>query len=164
MIAKPTVYIETTVVSYLTARPSRDLVQAAQQQITREWWDLQRPRFNIYTGEMVIVEASAGDAEAATQRLAVLRGLPLLKTTEEALDLANALLGESALPPTAERDALHVAVAALHGMDFLLTWNCRHLANAILRDRIEQVCEKAGFGPPKICTPEELSGEELSYG
>ncbi len=157
---RQTVYIETTVVSYLSARPSRDLVRAAEQQITREWWDVQRPKFELYTAELVLIEAAAGDAEAAAERLAVLRELPLLDTTERALQLADALLESAALPETAERDALHVGVAADNGMDFLLTWNCRHLANALLRDRIEETCERAGFRPPKICTPEELMGDE----
>ncbi len=158
---KQSVYIETTVVSYLTAWPSRDLVRAAQQQITRDWWDKHRPKFDLYAAELVLIEAAAGNPEAAAQRLAVLRDLPLLDTTGEALDLAGALLASAALPETAERDALHVGVAAVHGMDFLLTWNCRHLANAVLRDKIEEVCENAGLRPPKICTPEELLGDDL---
>ena len=108
----------------------------------------------------MLIEAAAGDAEAAADRLAVLRELPLLDTTERALQVADALLASAALPETAERDALHVGVAADNGMDFLLTWNCRHLANAMLRDRIEEACEQAGLRPPKICTPEELMGDE----
>ena len=154
------VYIETTIVSYLKAWPSRDLVRAAEQQLTREWWDVQRPKFDLYTAELVLIEAAAGDAEAAEERLVVLRNLPLLETTERALQVADALLASAALPETAERDALHVGVAADNGMDFLLTWNCRHLANAMLRDRIEEVCEQAGLRPPKICTPEELTGDD----
>ena len=158
---KRSVYIDTTILSYLTAWPSRDLIRAAQQQITREWWDVQRPRFDLYTAELVLIEAAAGDAEAAAQRLAVARDLPVLDTTERALEVGDALIAAAALPETAERDALHVGVAADNGMDFLLTWNCRHLANVMLRDRIEEVCEQAGLRPPKICTPEELMGDEL---
>lgn len=154
------VYIETTVISYLKAWPSRDLVRAAEQQITREWWDVQKPKFELYTAELVLIEAAAGDPEAAAERLTVLRELPLLDTTERALQVADMLLVSAALPETAERDALHVGVAADNGMDFLLTWNCRHLANAMLRDRIEEACEGAGLRPPKICTPEELMGDE----
>ena len=108
----------------------------------------------------MLIEAAAGDADAAAQRLAVLRDLPILDTTERALDVADALLEAAILPSVAERDAQHVGVAAVHGMDFLLTWNCRHLANAMLRDKIEEVCEAAGLRPPTICTPEELLGDE----
>ncbi|NLE60278.1 MAG: type II toxin-antitoxin system VapC family toxin [Planctomycetes bacterium] len=154
------VYIETTIISYLKAWPSRDLVRAAEQQITREWWDEQRPKFDLYTAQLVLIEAGAGDAEAAAERLAVLRELPLLDTTERAIQVADMLLASAALPERADRDALHVGVAADNGMDFLLTWNCRHLANAMLRDRIEEVCEEAGLRPPKICTPDELMGAE----
>ena len=154
------VYIETTIISYLKAWPSRDLVRAAEQQITREWWDEQRPKFDLYTAQRVLIEAGAGDAEAAAERLAVLRELPLLDTTERAIQVADMLLASAALPERADRDALHVGVAADNGMDFLLTWNCRHLANAMLRDRIEEVCEEAGLRPPKICTPDELMGAE----
>ena len=112
-----------------------------------------------YMAELVLIEAGAGDEEAAKQRLAVLRDVALLDTTELALKVADALLA-TALPEGADRDALHVGVAAVHGVDFLLTWNCRHLANVMLRDRIEEVCEQVGLRPPKICTPEELMGDE----
>jgi len=153
------VYIETTIISYLKAWPSRDLVRAAEQQITREWWDEQRPKFDLYTAQLVLIEAGAGDA-AAAERLAVLREWPLLDSTERAIRVADMLLASASLPERADRDALHVGVAADNGMDFLLTWNCRHLANAMLRDRIEEVCEEAGLRPPKICTPDELMGAE----
>lgn len=156
----PTVYIETTIISYLAARPSRDLVLAAMQEITRDWWDRHRAKFSLYTAELVWVEAAAGDAHAAADRLALLKSVPLLETTEKALAVAEALVREAVLAETAERDALHVGVAADNGMDFLLTWNCRHLANAMLRDRIEEVCEDLGLRAPKICTPEELLGDQ----
>jgi hypothetical protein len=158
-MAEPTVYIETTVVSYLAAWPSRDLIRAAQQQITREWWDLHLGRFRLYTAELVLIEAAAGDPAAAAARLAILRPIPLLETTPRALGAAEALLREGVLTESAERDALHVGIAADNGVDFLLTWNCRHLANAMLRDRIEEVCEEMGVRAPKICTPEELLGD-----
>ena len=157
---KRSVYIETTIISCLTAWPSRDLVRAAQQQVTREWWEVQRLKFDLYTSELVLIEAAAGDADAAAQRLAMLQNLPVLDTTEQALDVADALVEAAVLPVVAERDAQHIGVAAVHGMDFLLTWNCRHLANALLRDRIEEVCELAGLRPPAICTPDELLGDE----
>ena len=151
-----TVYIETTVASYLCARPSRNLIRAAQQQLTREWWNSQRYRFDLYTSELVFLEAAAGDSIAAAERLIVLNALLLLGTPVEAEPLAEALLCAAALPAIAARDALHVAIAAVNGIDFLLTWNCRHLANAFLRDKIDEVCEDAGFRPPIICTPELL--------
>ncbi len=151
-----TVYIETTIVSYLTAWPSRDLVRAAHQQVTREWWENERHRHGLFTSQLVLVEAPAGDPTAAAERLGVLQEIPLLPESPEARRLAEALLGEAALPAVAARDAVHVAVAATAGMDYLLTWNCRHLANASLRDRISEVCRAAGQRPPTICTPEDL--------
>lgn len=153
---KPSVYIETTIVSYLTAHPSRDLIRSAQQQITREWWEQRRASFDFYTSQFAVIEASAGDTEAAGQRLAVLSPLPVLDITTRVTQLARGLVAAAALPSAAGRDAEHVAVCAIHGIDYLLTWNCRHLANAFLRDRIEQVCMLAGFTAPIICTPEEL--------
>jgi hypothetical protein len=153
----PTVYIETTVVSYLTAWPSRDLVRAAHQQITREWWAAQRQRFELYTSEVVRIEAAAGDATAAAERLVALDPLPLLDVTPAATALAGALIAEQAFPPNEARDALHVAVATVHGMDYLLTWNFKHIANAQMQDRIVEVCQRHGYRPPVICSPEALS-------
>lgn len=150
------VYIETTVVSYLTARPSRDIVRQAHQQITREWWDNQRRDFELYASQAVIVEARAGDPNAAAARLDALRDVQLLEATEEAALLAQRLMDEVPLPERAAVDAAHIAVAAVHGLDYLLTWNCRHIANAVMRPDIEEICREAGFEPPVICTPEEL--------
>lgn len=156
---KPTVYIETTVPSYLTAWPSRDLVRAAHQQITREWW-AHRDAFDLYMSRLVVQECQAGDQQAAVDRLAALAGIPLLEQTPEAGELADALLRDVPLPQKAAADALHIATAAVHGMQYLLTWNCTHIANAALRPQIEAVCRAAGFEPPLICTPEELPPEE----
>ena len=155
---KPTVYIETSIVSYLTARPSRDLLVAAHQQLTVAWWDEQRTRYELFTSQVVLAEARAGDPEAAQRRLAVLERLPLLDVTDAAIALATMLITRQALPAQAAQDALHVAVACVHGMEYLLTWNCAHLANARLRSRIEHICRDAGYVPPIICTPEELEG------
>ena len=157
-IIKATVYIETSIVSYLTARPSRDLLVAAHQQLTVAWWDQQRPHYELFTSQVVLAEARAGDPEAAQRRLAVLERLPLLDVTDAAITLAAALVSGQALPAQAAQDALHLAVACVHGMEYLLTWNCAHLANARLRSRIEQICREAGYVPPIICTPEELEG------
>ena len=156
--AKPSVYIETSLVSYLTARPSRDLLVAAHQQLTVAWWDEQRTRYELYTSQVVVAEARAGDPDAAQRRLAVLERLPLLDVTDTAIALAARLVTGQALPAQAAQDALHLAIACIHGMEYLLTWNCTHLANARLRSRIEQVCRDAGYVPPIICTPEELEG------
>ena len=150
------VYIETTFVNYLTARPSRDVVFAGHQQITREWWDTRRANFELCASQLVVDEAAAGDPQAAQERLEILKDMTLLETTLEALSLAKALIRASALPPKAADDALHIAIAATNGVPFLLTWNCRHLANATMRPSIDAVCAAASLKPPIICTPEEL--------
>lgn len=157
---KPRVYLETTIPSYLTAWPSRDLVRAAHQQITREWWDQRRTQFEVFISQVVLRECQAGDPTAAAKRLEVLRELPLLEQTDEATKPAQSLLERVPLPNRAAVDALHIAVAAVHGMDYLLTWNCTHIANAALREPIESVCRASGYEPPTICTPEELLSEE----
>lgn len=141
--------------SYLTALPSRDLIRAAHQQITVEWW-AGREAFELFVSEAVLAEVRRGDADAATRRIAAAGGIPVLSTSPAAEQLAVALLSAAALPPKAAIDALHVASAAVHGMHFLLTWNCAHIANAAKRPRIEAVCRDQGFEPPIICTPEEL--------
>jgi hypothetical protein len=157
---KPRVYLETTIPSYLTAWPSRDLVRAAHQQITRDWWDKRRAVFELFISQVVLRECQAGDATAAAERLKILQDLPLLEQTEEATRLAQALVDRVPLPERAAVDALHVAIAAVHGVDYLLTWNCTHIANATLRDPIESVCRENGYEPPAICTPDELLAEE----
>ena len=156
---KARLYLETTIVSYLVARPSRDLVQAANQQVTREWWD-RRAAFDLYISQLVLVECQAGDPGAAAERLAALSGVPILDPTAEVAALAEALVRDVPLPPRAGADAVHIATAAVHGMQYLLTWNCTHIANATLRPRIEEVCRAAGCEPPLICTPQELPPED----
>jgi predicted nucleic acid-binding protein len=155
---KPKLDLETTVPSYLTAWPSRDLIRAGHQQITQEWWQTRRAGFDIYLSQFVLDEAAAGDAEAARERLAALQGLPILDLTEEVVDLAGALKASLALPEKAATDAAHIALAAVHGMHFLLAWNCTHIANAEMFVVIETVCQERGFSCPAICTPEELMG------
>ncbi len=153
-------YLETSVISYLTARPSRDLILAAHQQITRDWWDFKRQSFQIFVSQLVIQEAGAGDFEAAQKRLQVLENIPLLDLTPEVLALAKALLDDGILPTRAKEDALHLAVAAVHKMDFLLTWNCRHIANPdILRRIILWHSDSSIHQFPVICTPAEFFGE-----
>ena len=156
---KSRVYIETSVLSYLTNWRSRDIVQAAHQEVTIEWW-AKRDRFDLFVSEAVLAEAGRGDPAAARSRLAAAEGLPALVATTEAQSLASALLRAAAMPAKAAVDAAHVAIATVHGMNFLLTWNCAHIANAVMRESIEKVCRKAGFVPPVICTPEELALEE----
>jgi predicted nucleic acid-binding protein len=153
---KPKVYIETTIVSYLTARPSRDLVVAGHQQITHDWWQTSRHSFAVVSSQLVVREASAGDPEAAQERLATIASLTLLEISEEAVALAQHILQAEAIPVGFPEDALHIAVAVVNGIDYLLTWNYRHLANAGLRSRIEAACRDFGYEPVIICTPEEL--------
>ena len=150
------IYIETTVISYLTARPSRDVVIAGHQQVTHEWWDTRRANYELCVSELVLDEAGAGDAQAAQERLLVLEPLLVLETTAEAYELAEELLRAGALPAKAADDALHIAVAATNAIPYLLTWNCRHMANATMRPVIEAVCMGKGIKAPTICTPEEL--------
>jgi len=153
---KPTVYLETTIASYLTAWPSRDLVTAAHQQLTGEWWQTRRDEFEMFVSRLVLQEASGGDPGAAARRLAVLNDLPILEVTEEAASLAQELVRKVPLPARAAVDALHIAIAVVHGIDYLLTWNCTHIANAALRTEIEAVSRAHGYASPVICTPEEL--------
>jgi hypothetical protein len=153
---KPTVYIETTIVSYLTAWPSRDVVRLSHEMLTREWWTAHRGSFQLYTSKFVIEEASRGDPDAAAERLRSLVGIPLLQANASSEVLALALVEALALPARARIDAAHVAVAAAHDMRFLLTWNCTHLANGMLTDKIERTCAASGFQAPRILTPEFL--------
>jgi hypothetical protein len=154
---KPTVYVETTVPSYLTAWQSRDVVRAGEQQVTRDWWE-RRTEFELRVSSLVLLECGAGDSDAAALRLAALDGVPVLAQTLEAETLADTLLREVPLPAKAAADALHIAVAAVNGVAYLLTWNCTHIANATLRPRIEAICRQLGYEPPVICTPTELLG------
>src|SRR5687768_14830534 len=141
---RPKVYLETTITSYLTARPSRDLIKAAHQHITQEWWRT-RTRFDLYISQIVLGEVSAGDAEAARLRLELLADLPVLTAGAEASKLAQELIVQGSLPAKAAVDALHIAIAVVNGMDYLLTWNCAHIANAAMRHKIEAVCRQHGY-------------------
>ncbi len=152
-------YLETSVVSYLTARPSADLITAARQYITVQWWTEHRRRFEIWTSELVLEEASRGDTDAARRRLAALEQVPLLQTTLEASALASEIVRSHLLPDRAFPDALHIGLAAIHAVDYLLTWNCAHIANAELLPRVTVLVQKAGFEMPFVCTPEELMGD-----
>ena len=157
---KKTVYIETTVVSYLTARPTGDLVGAAMQKMTADWRRTQRRRFDLVTSDLTVREAGRGDSGASARRLAMLAEVTLVRGTVEAVELSKALVRGGALPEKAENDALHVALAAVHGVDYLLTWNCRHLDNAETKPVMREVCRGLGYVAPEVCTPGELMGEE----
>jgi PIN domain-containing protein len=153
---KPRVYIETSVVSYLVGRLSRDVVVLGNQELTREWWSNRRAEYDLFVSEVVIAEVALGDSELARQRLAISGDLPLLAITEGAERLAPLLRRAAGMTANAETDALHMALAAVHGMDYLLSWNCSHIANATIRRAIEKQCRASGYEPPVICTPQEL--------
>ena len=156
---RPRVYIETSIVSYLAARPSRDLVTAAHQQVTHAWWETRRSEFEILASQLVLDEAAAGDAEVARKRLAFPEGVPVLAVDQQVEELAVALIEGVRLPVRAGADAVHIAAAVRHEAHFLLTWNCAHIANARLRPHIERVCREHGYRVPVLCTPDELLGE-----
>lgn len=153
---KPRVYVETSVISYLTAWSSRDLIIAANQQITQEWWKSKREKFDLYVSQLVIQEAERGDERAAKDRLDAIANIPPLELNDEALQLGEILIDKNALPKKAAEDALHIAIATVNGMDYLLTWNFKHIANATMRGRVEQVCRDEGYDPAIICSPQEL--------
>jgi predicted nucleic acid-binding protein len=153
---RPLLYVETSVVSYLTGRRSQDLIVAAHQELTRKWWSERGRQFDLVISELVYREASGGDAEAAGARIRALDGLRILKIGEDAFSLAERLLAKGPIPRAYAEDALHISVAAVNGADYLLTWNCKHLANAAHRAIVESVVEEAGYACPIICTPEEL--------
>ncbi|PIQ45599.1 MAG: DNA-binding protein [Deltaproteobacteria bacterium CG12_big_fil_rev_8_21_14_0_65_43_10] len=152
------VYIETTVISYLVSRPSRDILVAAHQQTTDEWWASRRQEFECFISQVVIDEIQAGDNEAAEKRMKEIGDLPVLEASVEAEHLAEAIIEAEAIPQKAVRDAAHIAVAAVNDIDYLLTWNCRHLANAQIIRSVSVICNAKGFSMPVICTPEELMG------
>jgi len=153
------VYLETTFVSYLVALPARDLVVAAHQQITRDWWNRRRSDFRLVMSQVVLDEISAGDESEVRKRLELVRSIEVLGASPDAETLTAAIVEAGVLPEKAVRDAAHIAVATVHGVEYLLTWNCRHLANAQISRRVGRICSERGFVMPTICTPEELFGE-----
>jgi predicted nucleic acid-binding protein len=155
---KPSVYLETTIPSYHTARPSRDVVVAGHQATTRDWWDNRLPHFRAFISQIVLDEAASGDTQAAKDRLAVPKSFPLLDVRDDATDLAGDLIDSGPIPRQAAGDALHIALTAVHGIDFLVTWNCTHIANAEMTGKITEICHGPGLECPVICTPEELMG------
>ncbi len=154
------VYVETSVISYLTARPSRDVIVAARCLATQTWWNGHRTGFELYVSQLVVEEARAGDAAAAAERVRLLNDLPHLAVNDAVIELAGSFLRCGSLPQKAATDALHIALAVRHGMDYLLSWNCRHIANARVERAIRELCQDQGLLCPVICTPEELLGDD----
>ena len=155
---KPTVYIETSIVSYLAARPSRDPVTLRNQQLTHRWWNTQRQRYALHTSAEVLTEAAAGDPPTARRRVDLLSSLPLLSLREDVDELAELLQVRVPLPPRAGTDALHIAFAAVYGITYVLTWNCKHIANPRLWPLMERICSARGIEMPVLCTPHDLLG------
>ena len=154
------VYIETSVVSYRTARPSRDLIIAARQKITSDRWPRIRQEFDCYVSALVVQEAQGGDVEAAAARVGVITGLPVLQISEDAERLAEFLVIDGPIHRDKIEDALHIALAACNGIDYLLTWNFAHIHNAQMEVAIRQIVEQHGYQCPVICSPDELIGDD----
>ena len=153
---RPAVYIETTVISYLTARPSRDLIVAGHQQITAEWWDGVRPKVDCFVSPFVIQEASRGDSEMVSARLAAIAEFPVLAENETVEELAQRYFAKMSIPERARIDAFHLAIAAAYEMDYLLSWNCRHIASALVQRTIQKINDELEILTPVMCTPEAL--------
>ncbi|MGA2032986.1 MAG: type II toxin-antitoxin system VapC family toxin [Thermoguttaceae bacterium] len=153
------VYIETTIPSYLAAWPSRDLVQAARQQITHDWWNNERQNFDLCISQTVLDEAAGGDHDAANRRLLFLQNLPVLDLTDAVDVVAEAIMRSRLLPKKAIRDAVHIAVSSVHKIDILLTWNCQHIANGAIMKELGEIVARCGCEMPILCTPEELLGD-----
>ena len=158
MAEKKKVYVETSVISNLTARPSHNPIDAAAQIASHEWWFSAPSRFELFASLLVEDEAARGDSEAASRRLAVVKELRILPIDNRMFALAEKLLAATAVPRASYDDAVHIATAAIHGMDYLVTWNCSHIANVETRPLIRKTIEQAGLVPPEICTPLEMKG------
>lgn len=156
---KPKVYVETSVISVLVARPTRDVILAARQVITRNWWQTDGEMFDLHSSDIVQLEAARGDPAIAQLRLEYVASLPRLPVTPVATNLAEQFIAAGILPAKAATDALHVAIASVHNMEYLLTWNCAHLANVAIRKRLGRYLTSFGYNVPTICTPQELPGD-----
>lgn len=154
--SKPKVYVETTVVSDATALPTNDLVLAGRQYVTREWWRTARERFDLYSSRTVDVEIRRGDGEAAQRRIVALKDIPEVETTDASIRLARELIERKAVPREYPDDALHIATAATNGLDYLVSWNFKHITNANTIPLIVRICEENGYQCPCICTPQML--------
>ena len=161
MVEKESVYLETSVISYYTARPSRDVIILAHQQITKDWWETHHDHYEFYISEIVKEEASRGDSGASIRRMTFIKDIPHLKLTEEIESIAEMYVKELHIPKDSIRDALHIAIACFHRVDFLVTWNCAHIANAHTIKKLYRLNQIKGLYTPVICTPEELIEEVL---
>jgi hypothetical protein len=150
------VYIESSVISYITARPNRDIVISARQAVTIEWWETYRNQFEIYVSELVLEEIGCGDPMAASHRIAIVKDIPILVISQSAISIAQALVKEKAIPESSTEDALHIGIAAVQNIDFLLTWNFKHMNNANTRIKIASIITELNYSSPIICSPEEL--------
>ena len=150
------VYIETSIVSYLRQRPSGQVIAAARQLLTQRWWDHGRKDYQLVTSQYVLDEAALGDPMLAAERLSALSGIPLLESPMDVPQLADKILKRGILPANAQLDALHIAVASFHEVEYLLTWNCKHIANAQVLPKVRDLLLELGYPVPIICTPEEL--------
>ena len=157
-----TVFIETTIPSYYVARRARDIVQAARQELTIEWWDNHRSRYELLSSKIVMNELARGEKKMATKRLELLENIPLLVISDSVIKIAEELLQDGVVPPKAADDAFHIACAGVHRVDFLLTWNCTHIANPHNRHRIERCFARYQISMPVICTPEEFIGDDYA--
>lgn len=153
-----TVYIETSILGYLTARATKNLIIAANIEVTRDWWEFRRSNFKLYISQVVLDEIAEGDSEIAAQRLEIVRDFPLLELNQAVRDLAGQFLARSNLPPKAADDAVHIATATVYDLDYLLTWNCKHIANAQIQRKLAEISLDRGYQLPIICTPYELLG------
>ncbi|KJH71303.1 type II toxin-antitoxin system VapC family toxin [Aliterella atlantica] len=153
-----TVYIETSILGYLTARSTKHLILAANIEITKDWWNSRRSAFKLYVSQVVLDEVARGDAEIATKRLEILNGLPLVELNQSVQSLSAQFLSRSNLPPKAADDAVYIAAATVHRLDYLLTWNCKHIANAQIQRKFAEISLDFGYQLPVICTPYELLG------
>lgn len=156
----PSVYVETSLLSYLTARPSTDLIVAANQELSRQWWELRRSEYRLCVSDLVTDEAARGNPEAASRRLKIASKLEHIDFDEESIRLSRKILESGIIPTKADTDAAHVAVSARHGMNYLATWNCRHIANATIMRRLVDLLSGEGYELPIICTPYALFGED----
>ena len=156
IVVEMRIYVESTIPSYAVARPARDLLQAARQQLTRDWWEMRRERHELFTSQVVLDEIASGEPKMAEKRMELMAKIEFLDLTDEANALTKTIMGSGVLSLNAGRDAAHIALATVHEMDILLTWNCWHIANAFIQAKLRKLAEASRFVLPVICTPEEL--------
>jgi len=155
---KPTLYLETTIPSFLTARPSNNLVVAGKQEVTRQWWEKRKVQYDLFISQLVIDEALKGNPDAAGKRMDAIEGIVSLEIDDEVVQVTEKTMEAGVIPKKSATDAAHIAVASRHGVDYLMTWNCAHIANAEILGRMSFVVAEAGYYLPIICTPDELFG------